>query len=451
MDTSGGIVLEDRSAWVRTWQNRVDNGGGDLLRNTPDGWVSGTDEGGLWWRGSDNLNALLASGASGYRTIVRDGIVYTVPNNGGRPEGLAPVGRATSLIADTLSGLPWRKVRGAEMFEAPAWITDPQLARPDARITRYASVNPMTNVSFWSQVIISQLWAGMAYVWVPSRDVEGAPKPPLFILNPLDVTVRKSWDGNKEPGIWLDDADGGPLRIPDDQVIVLPGQGPYSAHGVAEGLITRYARLLGQASVINAYTASTFTAGVPAGYLKSTNPNLNEEQANELRGKWEAAHGDGQRGIAVLNSAVEFHPIAFSPVDAALIESGSFTISQIALAFGLEPYMLGVDTASNTYANIESRQQHFATFSLLPWARRIEAALSAEFPRGTDLRIDMRGLLRADTATRYASYQIALAGGWLTVDEVRALEDLGPLPVDAPPPTLAITGPTNTNENEAAA
>lgn len=437
MDTTGARELEARSDWVRTWHNRIDNGGGDLLRNTPDGWVSGTDPGGLWWYGSDNLNTLLAQGASGYRRIERDGIVYTVPTGGGHPGSIAAVGRATSLIADTLAGLPWRVVKDSEVLPTPAWVGDPQLARPDARVTAYAGVNSMSNVAFWSQAIVSCLWGGMAYIYCPVRDFDGQPKPPMFVLNPYDVTVRKYPRDGRSAGVWLDNADGGPLRIPDDQIIIIPGQGPYNPDGVAEGLLARYARTFGWAEAIQAYSVGTFTSGVPAGYLKSTNPNMTEAQAADLKAKWMGEHGSPERGIAVLNSAVDFHAIAFSPVDAALIESGTFTLSQIALAFGLEPYMLGVAGAPDTYANIESRQQHFVTFSLLPWVTRIEAALSAQLPRGTWLSIDMRGLLRGDTATRYAGYQMALAGGWLTVDEIRELEDLGPLPAAQQP--LALT------------
>ena len=423
--------VEARNSWVRTWHNVDSNGGGGLLRNTPDGWVAdGRPGGGLWWRGPDNLDALLATGSGGYRRVVGpNGVVYTFPDGGSRPTSIAAVGRATSLIADTISGLPWREVTGNVMSDPPRWISDPQMLRPDDRITRMtAGMNPLSNVSFWSQAIIAQLWKGFAPVWHPFRDQGGQIKPPIFVLNPDDVTVRAYPQDGREAGIWLDDAQGGPIRLTRDECTILPGQGPYDSNGIAEGVLTRYARLLGLSEVIAAYTVGTFTAGVPAGYLRTQNPNLTDEQAQSLRAEWESRHGGGQRGIAVLNSAVEFHPLAFSPVDSALIDAGHFTLAQIALAFGLEPYMLGAPSDSETYANIVDRQSHFATFSLLPWTRRIEATLSAEFPAGTDLRIDLRGLLRADTEKRYAGYKIALDGGWLTIDEIRALEDLGPMP-----------------------
>ena len=69
------------------------------------------------------------------------------------------------------------------------------------------------------------------------------------------------------------------------------------------------------------------------------------------------------------------------------------------------------------------------TFTLLPWQRRIESVLDAQFPRGTELKIRSDGLLRADTSTRYSAYKTALDAGFLTVDEVRQLEDRPPLEV----------------------
>jgi len=53
--------------------------------------------------------------------------------------------------------------------------------------------------------------------------------------------------------------------------------------------------------------------------------------------------------------------------------------------------------------------------------------LDAQLPRGTSLKIRSDGLLRADTATRYAAYKTAIDAGFLTADEVRSLEDRPPM------------------------
>lgn len=431
---AGGRALERRSRYTRTWQNVGTNGGGGLLENTPGGWLGGPpgSERPLAWQGSDNLGALLAAGGGGYRRFTRDGIVYTYPDGARDPLALPTVGRATGLIVDTLGGLPMRLHRGDETLDPPRWVSDPQMLRPDDRVMALAGqVAPLGAVAFWTQVLTSQVWYGVGYVWCPSRAADGSPRPPLYVLNPLDVTVRQVPADGKPAGVWVDDAEGGPYRFADGEVLVLPGAGPYVG-GIGTGVLARYAGTLLTAEVMGSYTRDVFGAGVPAGYLKSSAPNMTETQATDLKTKWMEAHGGGNaRGIAVLNSVTEFHPIAFSPVDAALVEAGVVNAQQVALAFGVSPYMLGLPSGSETYANIEDRHTEFVTWSLMPWVRRLEDHLSAEFPYGTDLRIDLRGLLRAAQADRVATYSAALADGWMTIEEVRRLEDLGPLPPEA--------------------
>jgi HK97 family phage portal protein len=154
---------------------------------------------------------------------------------------------------------------------------------------------------------------------------------------------------------------------------------------------------------------------------------MTAEQALDLKTKWLAQHGGSRRSIAVLNATTEFTPVAISPVDAQLNNAREWSNRDTALAFGVPPYMLGVPGDSSTYANVESRMIELRTFTHLPWQRRIESTLDAEFARGTGLKIATDALLRADTKTRYESYKVALEAGFMTVDEVRALEDRAPL------------------------
>jgi phage portal protein BeeE len=74
------------------------------------------------------------------------------------------------------------------------------------------------------------------------------------------------------------------------------------------------------------------------------------------------------------------------------------------------------------------------TFTLLPWMRRVESTLDAQLPRGTSVKIAADATLRGDTASRYSAYSVALAGGWLTVGEIRAMENKPPLPTQATNP-----------------
>lgn len=435
--------------WTRTLHNRP---GGDLLLNDPDGWVIEQPE--LHWLGPDSLSALLALGRQGGGFASEELAATSLETSGG---GFPAITRATSLIVDPLAGVPWEVIRGRDTLDTPRWISDPQLARPDSRLTDWQAdgVSPLSAVSFWTQAILSALWYGDGFVWTPSRDLSGAPQPPLFIIHPLlvDVVTPAQTDTERPtPGYWLktlDESAGKWVKLAQREVIHLRGMAPYWA-GRGRGAITGHLRAWEEAGVQRNYSTGIFTAGIPAGYLKVTAPNLTEPQAEALRSKWEEKHGSlTKRGIAVLNATTDFVALQLDPQSAQLAEGRKAAILDVANAFGVEPFQLGLPSEGNTYANLEARSEHFVRSTLLPWARRIESALDAEFPLGTSLHVNLSGMARAESGVRVAYYTAGLAQGWLTIDEVRKAEGMPPLE-GAPVVPLAPVRETPAREEESA-
>ena len=336
----------------------------------------------------------------------------------------------TNLIAGTLAGLPWRVQAGSTRLATPPWIADPQLARPDARFGRVDGPTPawqMSVVDFRTQWITSALWFGDGYMYAPVRDSSGQPVPPLWHLAPSKVKIeggRYFLEGG-QPDLFGSGALP-EVEIPAADLIHLRGNPPYH-NGHGSGVIDLHGAELGLAASVRSYALGQFSSGVPAGYLKVNAPNQTQDQANDLKKKWMAQHGSGRRSIAVLNATTDFVPIALSPLDAQLDLARQWSLRDIGLAFGVPASFLGIPGDSSTYANVESRFIELRTYTLLNWIRRIEAALGAEFPYGTDVKIVTAGLERGDTTSRYADYKTGIEGGWLTVDEVRELEDLPPL------------------------
>jgi HK97 family phage portal protein len=331
--------------------------------------------------------------------------------------GLPAASRATSLIVDTLAGLPWHVFRGDyEKLTKPAWLEDPQALRLDGRVVDAESAAQvrLSAVEFWANWITAALWYGDGYIYVRDRDAQGAPKPPLWQFWPDEVRIDQG-------AYWIGDT-----VLPASSIIHLRGKAPYS-RGHGRGVIDTAGADLALASTIRSYAEGVFSSGVPAGYLKSSAPTMTQDDADALKAKWLAQHGGARRSIAVLNATTEFHAVSISPVDAQLTAAREWATRDIALAFGVPAYMLGIAGDSSTYANVESRHRELQQFTLLPWSRRIESTLDAQLPRGTSLKVMFDGMLRADTATRTTYYKEALAAGWMTVDEVRALEDLAPL------------------------
>jgi HK97 family phage portal protein len=377
--------------------------GRDVLINSPSGWE--VEQPWLWWVDADD-------------TPPTDyGFGNPIPGAERRPwvGALPAVARCRSLIADTLAGMPWQVYRGRERLATPDWIFDPQALRHDMRVTPTVQDVRLSAVEFWSAMIVSALDLGEGVVYVPARDATGAPLPPLFLLNPSDLDVH---DG----AYWVQD-----VRLGPDEIIVVRNRvWPGKYRGI--GVLDQFAADLGLGEKLRSYAASMLGRGIPSGYLKVTAPDLSQDEADKLRARWMRAHGGSMRKIAVLNATTEFHPLQLDPQALQLVELMRLSAWEICLLYGVPPYRLGISMGyNNTYANIESAGIDFVADCLMKWARRIESAFDAMLPRGTSMKINLDQLRRADTKTRYESYQVGIAGGWLTIDEVRELEDLPPM------------------------
>jgi HK97 family phage portal protein len=378
--------------------------GRDVLLNSPDGWE--VEQPWLYWLGPGNG----ATGPFG----------HPIPGAGGGAgyAAIPAVARATGLIVDTVGTLPWHVYRGdTERLTTPTWIADPQALRLDGRVVDTTQLIDarLSAVDFWCDWIRSALWWGDGFVYVPVRDDTGAPKPPLWLLHPDDVQVR---DG----AYWVDQT-----RVPATRIVHLRGQTPIVA-GRGTGVLTRFASDLGMSQSLRSYMAGAFTAGVPAGYLKTSTPNITQDQADTLKARWMAQHGGERRSVAVLNATTEFHPLTWTPVDTEAAAFATLTLGQIELMFGLPVSMLGGPAGKSLdYTTTELRMLELYQLTLLPWIGRVEAVLDAQLPRGTGTRIEVDGLLRADTKTRFETYAIAIDKGILTIDEVRAFENRPPL------------------------
>lgn len=376
--------------------------GRDVLQNTPDGWE--VDQPWLWWdgpAGSDGTGGPWGNPPPRARF------------GGGR--ALPAMARCRALIADALAGCPFQVVRGRDILPTPTWILDPQNLADDGRKHSTVRNVALSAVEFWSSVFVSAIELGEGVVYSPIAEGAAFGDAGCFVIDPRYLTV--------EGDLYL--VNGVPIDAAELLVIrnrVWPGSS--KGHGVWD----QFAAEIGFGGASRDYAANMLGRGIPAGYLKVSAPDLEQTEADALKARWEAAHGGSERRIAVLNATTDFTPLQLDPQAMQLAELLRLSAWEIALIYGIPPYKLGISMGSNnTYANIESASIDYVQDALLPWARRAEAAFDAVLPWGTTLKINLDGLRRADTATRYAAYATGLDAGFLTVDEVRSREDLPPL------------------------
>src|SRR5690606_26990162 len=125
--------------------------------------------------------------------------------------------------------------------------------------------------------------------------------------------------------------------------------------------------------------------------------------------------------------------------DAEWIAARQFSVEEICRLFRVPPTIVG-DLRHGNYSNTSELFRQFVTLSLrrhlLAWEQAIHRQLLTEAGRRTYFAEHaVEGLLRGDSTTRAAFYQAAIRDGWMTIDEVRDLENLPKLPANHTTPT----------------
>jgi hypothetical protein len=116
------------------------------------------------------------------------------------------------------------------------------------------------------------------------------------------------------------------------------------------------------------------------------------------------------------------------PNEAQMLESRQFAVEEIARTFRCPPSMIGVTTpGAMSYASVEQNGIQFVTHTLRPYIVKIEDSYSRLLPGVAFLSFNVNGLLRGDTASRYAAYSTGLQAGFFSVNDVRRIEDFPPV------------------------
>ena len=136
--------------------------------------------------------------------------------------------------------------------------------------------------------------------------------------------------------------------------------------------------------------------------------------------------------VLLLEEGVDVKQLTMKMEDAQFVQGRQFTVTEIAMWLNLPPDKLK-DLQRATYNNIEQQAIDFVVYSiqnswLIRWEQELERKLLKQDERETvRIRFVIEGLLRGDTESRYRSYQIARQWGWLSVNEIRRLENLPPI------------------------
>jgi HK97 family phage portal protein len=324
---------------------------------------------------------------------------------------LSAVYACVRLISDTISTLPYDQYVRRDGQRFPYRPKDSWVDRPSTEMPR---------TTFWKQIIISLLLDGNAFVLVTRSGNEIVDLTPL---NPKQVRVERQ-DGRKVFII------NNTQTVGTDQMLhltemLMPGE----LRGVSR--IMQAKEALGLGLALEEYAAQFFGNGAYAGGVLEFPDKLSPEQRKEIRDTWNAVHQGPRRAhrVGMLWGGGKFNPLTVDPTASQLVDQRKFAVEEIARIFRVPPFMLGVsENAAMAFASIEQQQLFFRQHTIQPYVEMLEDhfQMLLENP-ATFIKFNMSSIVRADLSSRYSAYNVALLAGFMSVNDVRRLEDLGPV------------------------
>jgi HK97 family phage portal protein len=250
----------------------------------------------------------------------------------------------------------------------------------------------------------------------------------LYPMHPSRVTPDVSEEGRL---IYRVRAQQGPERIlQSDEVFHLRGYRDQGLSGLSPIAAFRQAVTLGLS--LESFGSNFFDGGAfPAGVLEYDGA-LSDEAKKNLRESWQNLYGGQHRGkkVAVLEAGLKWKPMGIPQSDAEFLATRRFQVEEISRIYRVPPHMIG-DLTKSSFSNIEQQSIDFVTYTMLPWFKRWEEAISRDFLDGDDSEVFTEflvdGLLRGDTLSRFQAYGLGRQWGLYSINDIRLKENLNPI------------------------
>jgi HK97 family phage portal protein len=166
--------------------------------------------------------------------------------------------------------------------------------------------------------------------------------------------------------------------------------------------------------------------GFPPGTFKNTQQTVDQEAAEVVKARLNRAIAS--RSPLVYGADWDYNPVAVPPDEAQFLGAAKLTATQVAAIYDIPPERLaGEPGGSLTYATQEQNQIQLA-LTVQKWCTRIEDALFGMLPERQYVKFNVDAMIRTDTKTRRDVFKIDREIGLKSIDELRELEDLEPLP-----------------------
>lgn len=336
----------------------------------------------------------------------------------------APVSAATALTVPAVSAAVRVISEACATLQVKiVTIDDKGHAEPDNSHPAYSLLTGQANdwLSGFELIrdLVSQALCNDAggFAWI--NRVDGKPFE-IIQYDSGNIGVQYDPKGTGEPTYRLNGK-----KIKSDDVIHL--RGPFSRCP-----LTLAKQAITAAHVMEKHTVNLFANGARPGGVIENEKSMGDEGSRKMLIAWKAAQeGANNSGkTAVLWDNAKWKPMTLNSVDAQFLELRRFTIEEIARVFNIPAPMIG-DLTRATWSNSEQKGKEFLSYTLEPWLRALEAALTrALFNRDErkswKVIFERDDITRVDLATRATAYSSMIASRLYSPNEIRAMEGASP-------------------------
>lgn len=339
---------------------------------------------------------------------------------------LSTVWSCVRLISGTISTLP--------LFVYERTVTNGRDTRKVARdhplyYLLHDSPNAdMTAVEFWEAIVVGLCTWGNAYVL---KTRSAGRLVALDPLNPALMTVRRTLDG-AITYIYADPR--GQREYTEAEIWHVKGFGSDGLMGLSP--IGVGWRSIYSASNVESAASATFGGNMRPTGVVSVAAILTPDQRRQMQQViTEGVFGNAEMGRQyLLEGGAQYKQLSINPVDAQMAEALGRSVEDLCRWYQVPPSMIGHGTAvSNWGTGREQINLGFKQYVLDQYTTRIEQSINKHLLTPAERKrfyaeFSFEGLLRTDSTARAAFYKSGLFDGWMNVDEVRAYENLPPVP-----------------------
>lgn len=327
------------------------------------------------------------------------------------------------ILAETVASLP------LQLFKSEKDSKTKATEHPLYECLYELPNNETTSFQFREIMMTSVLLYGNAYA---RKIVKQGHVKELWYLKPQNMTVERDRQTNKIKYTYNDDDSGKSFVYRPDQIFHLKGLSFDGVKGISP--IAQAREAVGLALATEEYGAKFFGNGArPGGVLEHPGTLKDPEK---LRDSWNKVYQGAKNShrVAVLEEGMKYHSIGIAPEDAQFLETRKYQVNEICRIFRVPPHLVG-DLERATFSNIEHQSIEFVQHTIRPWLVRWEQEISRSLLSEQErllyfARFNVDGLLRGDFATRTQGYATGRQNGWLSINDIRRLEDMNPIPAE---------------------